>query len=395
MTAAVFPLRLPRWAQSMLDAGVAAGVTVLLAAIGFASSVGLPTTSERVLIPSAFALSQGVPLAWRRKRPLAVLVIVVAANIVLWVLVATRPVPIAPMVALYTVAATCDRRTSLQALGISAAIGVPYALATLEHLRGDKFPFQLLRLGFEGATVAAAWFAGEMVRARRAYLAELEARALRAERERETEAARAVAEEKTRIARELHDVIAHDVSLIVVQAGAAEEVFDERPDEVRAALRRIDESGRGALAELRRLLGTVLPADTALRPQPSLARLDDLIDRVRASGLRVSVAIEGAAPALPAGMDLSAYRIVQEALTNVVRHAGAREAFVTIAYRPRALELTIRDDGRGANNGWRGHGRGIVGMRERASLANGRMEAGPLTGGGFQVRAVLPLEPQA
>jgi signal transduction histidine kinase len=298
------------------------------------------------------------------------------------------------MVALYTVAANSNRRTSLQALAVSAVIGVPYAIETAMHLSGEKFPFQLFRLGFEAATVAAAWFAGEMVRARRAYLAELEARAVRAERERATEAARAVAEEKARIARELHDVIAHDVSLIVVQAGAAEEVFDERPDEVRAVLRRIDEAGRDALAELRRLLGTVLPGDNDLRPQPSLARLDDLIDRVRASGLRVAVAVDGRARPLAAGLDLSAYRIVQEALTNVVRHARASQASVTIAYRPHALELTVRDDGHGANNGWRGHGNGIVGMRERASLVNGRVDAGPLSGGGFEVHAILPLEPQ-
>ncbi|HYZ30320.1 MAG TPA: histidine kinase, partial [Thermoleophilaceae bacterium] len=367
---------------------------LVLAAIAVTSSSGLDTTVKRVVIPAVFALSQGVPLLWRRKCPFAVLVFVVAANMALWAVSGTRPVPLAPMVALYTVAATTGRRTSLRGLAVTAVIGLPYAIDTLKHLSGEKFPFQIVRLGFEAATVAAAWFAGEMVRARRAYLAELEARALRAEREREAEAARAVAEEKARIARELHDVIAHDVSLIVVQAGAAEEVFDERPDEVRAVLRRIDEAGRDALAELRRLLGTVLPGDTDLRPQPSLARLDDLIDRVRASGLRVSVAVDGPARPLAAGLDLSAYRIVQEALTNVVRHAGASQATVTIAYLPQALELTVSDDGRGANNGWRGHGKGIVGMRERASLVNGRVEAGPLAGGGFEVHAVLPLEPQ-
>jgi signal transduction histidine kinase len=386
------PLRLPGWATSILDWAIALGMTLLLGAIAVASSNHLDTTVQRTVVPALFALSQGIPLVWRRRRPMLVLAIVVGANLVLWAVSGTRPVPLAPMVALYTVAAVTDRRTSLRALAVSALIGLPYVIDTATHIVGDKLPFQLFRLGFEGAIVAAAWFAGEMVRARAAYLAELEARANRAERERVAETARAVAEEKARIARELHDVVAHDVSLIVVQAGAAGEVFDEQPEEARSALRRIDEAGRDALAELRRLLGTVLPGDSELHPQPSLDRLDGVIERVRASGLRVAFGMEGSPRPLPAGVDLSAFRIVQEALTNVVRHADAREVSVTIGYRPDALELAIRDDGHGAQNGWSGHGNGIVGMRERAALVHGRLDAGPSRGGGFEVRAVLPLE---
>lgn len=392
MYAVALPGRLPRWALPWLDRALAIGVTLVLGAFAYATSRNFHSVFGRDVAPGIFALTQGIPLAWRRQRPLEVLSFVVATDLLLWAIAGTRPAPLSPMIVLYTAAAERDRRTSLRAFGIAALVGFPYVLDTATHLQGSKIAFQMLRLGFQAATLAAAWFAGEMVQARTAYLTELEDRAARAERERETEAARAVAEEKARIARELHDVIAHDVSLMVVQAGAAEEVFDDRPSEARAALRRIDEAGRDALRELRRLLGTVLTGDAELEPQPSLERLDEVIERVRASGLRVTVEIDGSPRPLPAGIDLSAYRIVQEALTNVVRHAHATETRVAIAYMPRALELSITDNGRGASNGPRAHGSGIVGMRERAALVGGTVEASPASNGGFLVRAVLPLE---
>jgi signal transduction histidine kinase len=207
------------------------------------------------------------------------------------------------------------------------------------------------------------------------------------------ESRRAVSEEQARIARELHDVIAHSVSVIVVQASAADDVFDERPDQARAALRSIERAGRDALAELRRLLGAVRPGDDAspVLPQPGLDRLDQLAEPLRAGGLEVVLREEGEAAAVPAGVDVSAYRIVQEALTNTLRHARATRAEVTVRYGADALEVEVRDDGTAAADG-QADGLGVVGMRERAALMGGTLEAGPLPRGGYRVHARLPLE---
>ncbi len=207
---------------------------------------------------------------------------------------------------------------------------------------------------------------------------------------------RAAAEERARIARELHDVVAHHVSLIAVQAVAADDVFDSRPDLAREALRAIESSGRAALAELRRLLGTVRPdaEGDGHDPQPGLAQLDALVTAVRAAGVEVAVRYEGTPVQAPAGVDLSAYRIVQEALTNTLRHARARHAAVTVRYTPAAVEVEVQDDGRGAGGAVEG-GHGIVGMRERVALLGGTLQVGPGPRGGFRVRAALPLEAQA
>ncbi|MET0459812.1 MAG: sensor histidine kinase, partial [Ilumatobacteraceae bacterium] len=212
-----------------------------------------------------------------------------------------------------------------------------------------------------------------------------------------TEAARRAAlDEQARIARELHDVVAHTVSVIVVQAAAAGDVFDTRPDQARAALQSIEDAGRDALGELRRLLGPVREPDTttsAPPPQPGLARMAELTEPLRAGGLEVVVVSEGRAAPLPTGVDLSAYRIVQEALTNVVRHARATVAEVTFRYGPDDVEIEIVDDGRaGSGGGAVRPGYGLVGMRERAAALGGTLEAGPTAHGGYRVHAVLPLD---
>jgi signal transduction histidine kinase len=227
------------------------------------------------------------------------------------------------------------------------------------------------------AIAVGAWALGEAARNRRVAI--------------EEERRRAVGEEQARIARELHDVIAHSVSVIVVQAGAADDVFDTRPDQARAALLSIEQAGRDALAELRRLLGGVRAEADPAGPQPGLERLDELAEPMRAGGLDVVVHREGSPAPLPAGVELSAYRIVQEALTNTLRHARATRAEVTVRYGADAVEVDVRDDGHAApaNDGG---GRGLVGMRERASLLGGTLEAGPLPRGGYRVHARLPLE---
>jgi signal transduction histidine kinase len=243
------------------------------------------------------------------------------------------------------------------------------------------------------AVFAAAWALGDNLRTRRAYLAELEARAERLEREQQETARRAVAEEQARIARELHDVISHNVSVMVVQAAAGGDVFATRPDRAREALGSIESTGREALVELRRLLGVVRPevedAGAGLEPQPGLARLPELIEHVSAAGLRVELAVAGEPRDLPAGVDLSAYRIVQEALTNTLKHARAETARVTIGYEDARLELEILDDGAGGDV--TGGGRGIIGMRERAALLGGELTAAMRPSGGFAVRATIPL----
>ena len=209
----------------------------------------------------------------------------------------------------------------------------------------------------------------------------------------ERRAAEAVAEERTRIARELHDVVAHAISLIVVQSRGARRMLDEDPEEARAALGVIERSGSDALVEMRRLLGLLRRTDAALSlaPQPSLRRIDDLVEGIRASGLPVELVVEGDPVDLPPGVDVSAYRIVQEALTNALKHAGPARARVTISYGPDAVALSIADDGAGVAGGNGAKGYGLAGMRERVAVYGGELESGARPEGGYALRVRLPL----
>ena len=325
-----------------------------------------------------------LPLAVRRSRPVAVLAITLAAAIAgdLWFSGFLVP---GPVIALYTVAAHCERRVAVAAaLATGAALLVP-ALAR----RGVS------SAGFAAAMYAAfavAWALGDNLRTRRAYLVEVEARAERLEREREERARRAVAAERARIARELHDVISHNVSVMVVQAAAGRDVFATRPERARETLESIETIGRQALVELRRLLGVVSPDDggapAGFAPQPRLSRLPELLEHVGGGGLRVELTIEGEPRELPAGVELSAFRIVQEALTNTLKHAHASRADVRLRYTDGGLEMEIADDGVASTP--TGGGRGLVGMRERAALLGGELTAGPRPAGGFSVRARMP-----
>ena len=242
---------------------------------------------------------------------------------------------------------------------------------------------------------ATVWLIGDNLQTRRANVAALRERAERAEQTRAAEAQRAVAEERTRIARELHDVVAHSMSVMLVQTGAARRVLDTDPAQATAALEAVEATGRDAMKEMRRLLG-VLREDTApstLAPQPSLDGLEALAQQFTEAGLDVTLEVEGTERTLPAGVELSAYRIVQEALTNALKHAGPG---VSVVVKVRAagddLEVQVVDDGRGAaaqGNGSGGHG--VLGMRERADVCGGELVAGPRAGGGFEVRARLPV----
>ena len=330
-----------------------------------------------------------IPIALRRYLPLAVLAVTVIAETLLLIFRPGAGAPVGVIVALYTVAAYCERRVSIRAAALAA---LPITVAVIVNNgahTGQVIP--------ELAVFAIAWVVGDNIRTRRAYLAELEARAARLEREREDKADRAVIEERARIARELHDVIAHNVSVMVVQAAAGEDVFDEDPGKARESLAAVASTGRAALTELRRLLGVIRAeddrGDTAYAPQPGLERIDELIGQVRETGLPVELSVLGEARPLPEGVGLCAYRIVQEALTNTLKHAHASTAQVQLRYVADALELQVLDDGRGTTslNG-EIDGQGLIGMRERVALFGGELTAQPRSGRGYEVRARLPLE---
>jgi signal transduction histidine kinase len=236
--------------------------------------------------------------------------------------------------------------------------------------------------------------AGRAVRSRSRLTAELHEAAVRAGEAREAEAERAVADERRRIAREMHDVVAHSVSMMVVQAGGARRILERDPARAVAAAELIEHTGREALAEMRALLGVLHAEEHAdYAPQPTLLELESLVERARVAGVPVAVTIDGARRELPAGLDLAAYRVVQEALTNVVKHAGGAPTDVSVHYRDDAVEVRIADRGNGSlRTRLGGSGHGLVGMRERVRVFGGELHAGSRRGGGFEVHVVLPLE---
>jgi signal transduction histidine kinase len=273
-------------------------------------------------------------------------------------------------------------------LGIAVvALGMGGLIATTPAFR---HPEELL---LEAILWSSAFLLGSTVRRGEHRARELGRRAQRLERDREAQARAAVIDERARIARELHDVVAHGVSLMVVQAGGARLLLDDPAgaDRVRAHLRAIEHSGRQALDEMRRLLTMLRDDDVVtLEPLPGIDRLDVLVDSAREADVRVRMRIEGEPEALPAGVDLTAYRIVQEALTNVIRHAGPASAEVTVRYGADALELEVVDDGCGSAHA-NGGGHGLVGMQERTALYGGQLDVGDRPEGGYAVRVRLPL----
>jgi signal transduction histidine kinase len=337
-----------------------------------------------------FAPAVTLPLTWRRRAPLTVLVMVAGA-VVAQALVTVPPVSfgtfLAVLLAVYTVAAHTRRREALA----GAAIGAIAVAVQGVREPGDASAFEAV---YGIVYFGGAWVLGRALRRRRLTAVELRNRAARLEREREERARVAVAEERGRIARELHDVIAHSMSVIVVQAGAAEQILEHDPVRAREALGSIRRAGNDALEEMRRLLGILRHEDEelTLAPQPSIARLDELLGQARAGGLPVELVVDGQPRQLAPGVELAAYRIVQEALTNSRKHAGAAHARVIIRYAPDALELDVVDNGRPSQPG-EGTGHGLVGMRERAALYGGVLEAGAGPEGGFAVHARLPLDP--
>jgi signal transduction histidine kinase len=341
------------------------------------------TRHHSVALAAAPVLLQVLPLLLRRRFPLSVLAVVLSASIATQFVVGVLP-PFALGAALYTVASHTERRVALRAGG-ATLLALAALLLVRSGLDARESVVHLIIFA------AATWILGDNVRTKRAYYRELEERAERLEREREESIHRAAADEQERIARELHDVIAHSVSVMVVQAAAANDVFERQPERAREALRSIEESGRSALTELRRLLGIVRTHERGrFEPQPGLAALEELIEQVRATGLEVGLELDGELGELPSGVDLSAYRIVQEALTNTLKHAHADRARIWIAHRGQELTIEVSDNGTGPGEP-AGNGHGLIGMRERVALLGGELEAGAQAGGGFAVKVRLPV----
>ncbi|MCX5422427.1 sensor histidine kinase [Streptomyces sp. NBC_00078] len=352
-------------------------------------------TGWRLAAGVVLVVAQAGALRWVLRGPLAVQGVCVVTGVAVWALlpaVTLTGALLAAQVALCVVSATRPRRVSV------AALAGMCALSGLGFVSGGPGAVAVCLLA-----VLLAWTVGQWRRAQRARAA--------------AETRRAVAEERARIAREVHDVVAHTLSVMVIQAGAAEDVFGDRPEQARQALRAIDTAGRSALDELRLLLRAFGPeerdpderdpaagdwgaegdpVDGQRAPRPGLARLDDLADAVRAAGMTVRLDREGVpAAGLPAAVDLAAYRIAQEAVTNALRHAvGADEVRVSVTADGKRIRITVADNGRTppARSARAGAGRGLVGMRERARLLGGSLRAGPAAGGGFAVEADLPME---
>jgi signal transduction histidine kinase len=371
----------PRWRADVLPALLITAIQVV--GTHFAASHQPGRNSLDAL---GFALLAAGPLALlvRRRWPVEVLAFAFATTLT-YVLLGypNGPIWLAQIAALFTV---MIRGYRLVAWG---AVAVGYvAFGWLGYLVGaePRAPTLTQALGVAAWLLVLATLA-EIARIRRERVNE-------AARMHAEEARRRASEERLRIARELHDVLAHNISLINVQAGVALHLIDEQPDQARTALAAIKQASKEALGELRSVLSVLRQVDeTAPRaPAPSVARLDTLVSRASAAGLQVRTEVDGTPRALPAGVDLAAFRIVQEALTNVARHAGTATATIRVAYGERDLTVQVDDNGNGTGQGaTSGGGNGIPGMRERATAIGGELEAGPMAGGGFRVLARLPL----
>jgi len=368
-----------------VDVAVAVTVGAVVAAgvrLTGAASSGRAGPVVAYLLAAAGAAA----LLVRRRWPLAVLGATLAVSVA-WFALGYHPVPdtgsyvrnrvinLGALVALYTVTSTGSRRRNL----VLGAVVVVLVAAFTAGISGIGFANPLVASAVGWVTSIVLF--GEVVRSRREYAAALRERALR--------------EERLRIARELHDVVAHSIATINVQAGVAAHVIERRPDDAKQALLAIRQASGQALRELRSILGLLRrgdEADAPRRPEPGLSQLDALVAATRGAGLDVRVEVSGAPRSLPALADLTAYRIVQESLTNVLRHAAARQATVTLAWEPEQLGIEVVDDGRGGPGAGEGGGHGIEGMRERALAVGGRLDAGPVAGGGFRVSGRLPFQ---
>ncbi len=378
-------LRVTRLRERILAAGPFIRDVLLAGALATAGLLELAIRGALVPGGIGLVLLMTLPLAWRRRAPLAPAVLVATAVATfggtptdLHLILAALPF------AMYSLGAHASDRAAAAGMAVALIIlWISVALGSTESAARDIVSITVV--------VVTAFTIGRVMRSRELSTVASVERAAVLEREREEDLRRAASDERGRIARELHDVIAHGVTVMVVQAGAADQVIERDPARAREALVAVQDAGRQALTDLRRLLGLMRDEDPLrLAPRPGLQELDALIDEMRTAGVPIEVEIQGTPRDLPAGIDLSAYRILQEALTNVLKHAGAARARVVVAYAPNAIELEVVDDGCAEKA--QGHGHGLVGMRERVTLYGGTLEAGPAEGDGYRVRARLPLD---
>ena len=374
-------------------------LAVALAALAAITGVALVAPRAQVAPPStpvivAWAVALAAPLVLRRRWPLLVLAVTTLHFTRYWAVGQVNEIAswVILGVVVYSAAAYADRRRARWMCGacllwligsgvvLSARAGPIGAVEVAAIAMFDALPFLL------------AWPLGAMMRRLREYRVVLEDRNRQLDQEREVNARRAVLEERVRIARELHDVVAHHVSVMGVQAGVARRLFDRDPPEAVAAIGSVETASRQAIADLQQLVGVLRRQEEGddLAPQPSLQRLPELVEHMRQTGLPVKLTTTGEPQQLPAGVELSAYRIIQEALTNTLKHAGPAQAAVTVRYDNGAVEVEVVDDGQGPPPARQGTGgKGLVGMQERVRLYGGRLEAGARPGGGFRVYAVL------
>ena len=381
-------MRLLRRDPRLLDAAIAA-VLIVGAVVELATA---ETIGSRPVTVAA-ALLMTVPVAVRRHFPIGALGFCLATFIAQALAGGSASQTGVPALALlFLIYAIATRRSGLaSAVGLVLPTAAIFLGLSIETVRGtDRHTFTDYLIPVLWLTTP--WLFGYAMRGRASRIAALENETVRLAREREERARAAVAAERRRIARDLHDVVAHNVSVMVVQAAAAEEVLGRDPERARAPLTAIQETGNQALIEMRRLLGILRAKDEALASgrQPGLAGLDVLVTDFREAGLPVDLTVEGELASLSAGVDLAAYRIVEEALTNALKHARGAETRVSVRRVDGAVELEVDDDGPGPGEGDNG-GHGLIGMRERAMLYGGTLHAGRRDGGGFAVRARLPL----
>jgi signal transduction histidine kinase len=361
-----------------LDLGIALALTAIVVAEALIADIESPARPVAAVLGALIAL----PLAWRTRAPLAAVVASAAAFAALGL--ATDDAALGPQTILlpfllagFTAGTQPDRRHAFTGLAVVLA----------GHAIGEASDLVVM-----GPVFAGVWFVGRLAESRRNLAEQLAERAEVLELDSSEHARLAIAEERARIARELHDIVAHSVSVMVVQAGAERLALGTERPQTREALGAIERTGRHAMAEMRRLVGMLRTDDgeIALAPLPSLANLDALAEHVTRAGLPTAVEVTGTPAALPPGIDISAYRIVQEALTNALKHAGPARAQVRVGYGPAALEIEVDDDGRGGSPG-SATGHGLTGMRERVAVYGGELAAAGKPGGGFTVRARLPL----
>jgi len=385
----------PRRQERLQDLGLG----VALAAVNAVSLLPYRSQLHPLWLALTLVIAQGLPLAWRRSWPVAVGLVIAAARVGYdQIGFGFAPFPLGPAIAFYTIIDRCGPAWRWASCAVAAA-----GLAISQSAPGHPQPYDVI---FQVMILFTAWAAGVLSRTKRANLRAAQSRADRAEAELDRQAALAAERERARIARELHDVVAHHVSLIAVQAEAAASLLPGRPDRAASAVDIIGEVARQALTELRRLLGVLRSPAERLQtaPSASLGELGEVLDQVRGAGVPVDFEVVGTPGPLSPGVDLTAYRIVQEALTNTIRHSRAAQVAVTLRYEPGYITVSVTDSGR-RPDGWprardgvtgppgsllSGSGLGLAGIAERVASCGGNLSVGPTEADGFAVTARLP-----